>query len=105
MNPGAIEEGAKVATGVVEGLKSQPIALALIVMNVIFVGATVYAAHQLNIRTTARYEAQDVVIHKLIDQCIMMVPGGKSKSSFRAPILQGPILSNPIGDDPYEDRH
>ena len=103
MSPGAIEEGAKVATGVIEGLKSQPIALALIVMNVIFVGATGYAAHQLNIRTTARYEAQDVVIHKLIDQCIMMVPG--KKSNFHAPILKGPIPSNPIGDDEYEDSH
>lgn len=38
MNPGAIEEGAKVAASAVEGLKQQPLALALIVLNVIFIG-------------------------------------------------------------------
>jgi hypothetical protein len=74
MNPGAIEEGAKVATGVIEGLKSQPIALALIVMNVIFVGAVGYAAHELNVRTTAQYESQTALIHKLIDQCSKATP-------------------------------
>lgn len=35
---GAIEEGAKVATSAVEGLKQQPLALALIVLNAIFIG-------------------------------------------------------------------
>ena len=69
MNPGAVEEGASVAKGVIEALKSEPISLALIVMNVIFVGVMAFGAYALNIRTTARYEAQDVLIHKLLDQC------------------------------------
>ena len=86
MNPGAVEEGAKVATGVIEGLKSQPIALALIVMNVIFVGATFAGAYYLNIRTTARYEAQDMLIHKLLDQCL-----ASKKTFFPAPTLKGPV--------------
>ena len=34
---GAVEEGAKVATTVVEGLKNQPLSLALIVLNVVFI--------------------------------------------------------------------
>ncbi|MBO0715727.1 MAG: hypothetical protein J2P55_00120 [Rhizobiales bacterium] len=38
----AIEEGGKVASGVVTVLKDQPLALALIVMNVIFVGIGTY---------------------------------------------------------------
>ena len=91
MTPGPVEEGAKVATGVIEGLKSQPIALALIVMNVIFVGATVFAAHELNIRTTARYAAQDELIHKLIDQCRL---SNKSSLQFRAPTLNEPSRSD-----------
>jgi len=90
MNPGAVEEGAKVATGVVEALKNQPISLALIVMNVIFVGAIAYASHELNIRTTARYAAQDELIHKLIDQC------NTKRTLFLAPTLKEPI---------HEDSH
>jgi len=37
MNPGAIEHSAKIATSVVEALKSQPLALAMVVFNLIFV--------------------------------------------------------------------
>ena len=87
MTPGPVEEGAKVATGVIEALKQQPIALALIVMNVIFVGAAAYASHELNIRTTARYAAQDDLIHKLIDQC----NANAKRTFFPAPVLKGPV--------------
>jgi hypothetical protein len=33
MNPGPVEEVGKVATGFIESMKSQPLALALVVMN------------------------------------------------------------------------
>jgi hypothetical protein len=69
MNPGAIEEGAKVATGVVEGLRSQPLSLALIVMNIVFVGFIWSIFTQLNTRTTHQYEVKDELIVKLISQC------------------------------------
>jgi hypothetical protein len=36
MNPCAVEEGAKVAGGVVDALRSQPVALALIVITAVF---------------------------------------------------------------------
>ena len=69
MNPGAIEEGAKVATGVVEGLRSQPLSLALIVVNVVFVLFVAWLAHEFNTRTTHQYEIKDQLITKLIDKC------------------------------------
>jgi len=69
MNPGAIEEGAKVASGVIEGLKSQPLSLALIVMNLIFIGFAWLVLDQLNTRTTRQYEVKDQLIAKLIDKC------------------------------------
>jgi hypothetical protein len=69
-----VEEGAKVATSVVESLRSEPISLALIVMNVIFVAAVGYGAHEINVRTTAQYDAQTALIHKLIDQCSKATP-------------------------------
>ena len=69
MNPGAIEEGAKVASGVVEGLKSQPLSLALIVVNLVFVGFVAWLAYSFNERTTHQYEVKDQLIAKLLDQC------------------------------------
>jgi len=66
---GAIEEGAKLASGVVEGLKAQPLSLALIVMNVVFIGFAVFVLQALNARTVHQYEVKDQLIAKLIDKC------------------------------------
>ena len=43
MNPGAMEQGARIATSVVEALKSQPLALAMVVFNLIFVLVVYFA--------------------------------------------------------------
>jgi len=86
MNPGAVEEGAKVATGVIEGLKSEPISLALIVMNVIFIGAVGWWAREINIRTTHQYEVKDALIEKLIDQCRL-----KTQMKFPLPMVAPPL--------------
>jgi hypothetical protein len=69
MNPGAVEEGAKVATGIVEGLRTQPLSLALIVVNLVFIGFMAWIAHEFNVRTTHQYEVKDQLITKLLDQC------------------------------------
>jgi hypothetical protein len=70
VNPGgAVEEGAKVANSVVEGLRSQPLSLALIVVNLVFVLFVGWLAHEFNQRTTHQYEVKDQLIAKLLDQC------------------------------------
>ena len=69
MNPGAVEEGAKVATGIVEGLKSQPLSLALIVLNIAFILFTGWLAYTINDRTEHQYQVKDELIAKLIAQC------------------------------------
>ena len=69
MNPGPVEEGAKVASNVVEGLKSQPVSLALIVMNALFILFMGWLAHEWNLRTTHQYEVKDQLIARLIDKC------------------------------------
>lgn len=69
MNPGAVEEGAKVATGIVEGLRQQPLSLALIVLNLSFIAFTVFLTYEINARTIRQYEVKDALITKLIDQC------------------------------------
>ena len=69
MAPGAVEEGAKVASSVVEGLRTQPLSLALIVVNLVFVGFVAWIANEFNQRTTHQYEVKDQLIARLIDQC------------------------------------
>jgi hypothetical protein len=66
---GAVEEGAAVAKGVIEGLRQQPLSLALIVVNVVFVAFFAWIANEFNARTTHQYEVKDALIAKLIDKC------------------------------------
>ena len=54
MSPGPIEEGAKVASGVVEGLKSQPHILALIVVNLLFLAFIVWVLSEVSAGNRAR---------------------------------------------------
>ena len=53
------EHGAKVAGSVVEGLKSQPLALGLIVLNITFILFTTWLAYTINQRTESQYRVKD----------------------------------------------
>jgi hypothetical protein len=66
MMAGAVEEGSKVAQGVITGLKDQPLSLALIVMNIVFVIFVAWLAYTINERTTHQYEIKDNMIGELI---------------------------------------
>jgi hypothetical protein len=59
MNSDLTREGAKVAGSVVEGLKSQPLSLALIVMNIVFVVFVAWLAYTINARTESQYKVKD----------------------------------------------
>lgn len=63
---GISEEGGKVASGVVEGLKDQPLALALIVVNVLFLAFTGYILHSLKDQA----ERKDALLHELATHCV-----------------------------------
>jgi hypothetical protein len=69
MTPGPVEEGSKVAQSVVDALKTQPLSLALITMNVVFIIFVGFLLYSLNSRTTHQYEIKDQLISKLFDQC------------------------------------
>lgn len=43
MNPGAAEEAGKVATGLIDSLRSTPLVLALIVFNAIFIAGVYFS--------------------------------------------------------------
>jgi hypothetical protein len=55
------EQGAKVATSVVDAMKSQPLMLAVIVLNVVIIGL-VYLA------ITANRQQQHIIMEKLVEQ-------------------------------------
>jgi hypothetical protein len=65
---GALEEGGKVAGGIVEGLKSQPLALALIVINVLFLGFMGFIIHSLK----EQGERKDALLGDLARNCTIV---------------------------------
>jgi hypothetical protein len=46
MNPGLPEEGAKVATGLIDALKQSPMTLAMVVFNLVFIVIVYYGINQ-----------------------------------------------------------
>lgn len=69
MSPGLPEEAGKVAAGVVDSLKSQPISLALIVLNVIFLVIGYLILAKVSDRAAADMLRADELIAKLATQC------------------------------------
>src|SRR5215831_2372803 len=47
MNPGPVEEGAKVADNFLDAMKTQPLSLALVVMNFGLLGYLFWSGHEL----------------------------------------------------------
>jgi hypothetical protein len=66
MMTGAVEEGAKVAVSISEGLRAQPLSLALVVMNIVFVILVGWLGYTINERTTHQYKVKDDMIGELV---------------------------------------
>lgn len=78
---GPIEETGKVATSVIESLKSQPLAIALIVINVMFLGGGGYILTDLAKRQGVASERRDVLIAEMMRKaydCNMQQPRSRS---------------------------
>ena len=56
---GIPEHGAKVAISTVDALKTQPLALGLIVLNIAFILFTAWLAYTINLRTESQYQVKD----------------------------------------------
>jgi hypothetical protein len=67
---GALEEGGKVATATVESLKSQPLALALIVINLLFIGFVSFVLYSLKDQA----ERKDALLGDLARHCVLVKP-------------------------------
>jgi hypothetical protein len=91
---GAIEEGAKVATGLIDSLKTQPLSLALVLMNICLLGffwlILTKVAEQRQREVQLLYEDKKEV-RELIARCI--VPDQKTNLRIQKGIP--PALSLP----------
>jgi hypothetical protein len=71
---GALEEGGKVATATVESLKSQPLALALIVINLMFLAGGIWIMHDIADSVRAQQLRKDQLLAELAKDCIVVTP-------------------------------
>jgi hypothetical protein len=61
-----IEQTGKVASGVVEAMKSTPLAIALLVVNVGFLGIAAYVLGEVAVNAKERNQAQLELISRLV---------------------------------------
>lgn len=81
MNPGPVEEVGKVATGFIESMKSQPLALALVFMNIALLALFWYIGKlvaQTREREVGLLYADQKEIRELLSKCV--VPHKESSS-------------------------
>lgn len=69
---GISEQGGKVATSTIDALKSQPLALALIVVNVLFLAFVMFIIHSLK----EQGERKDALLGDLARNCTVAAPKG-----------------------------
>jgi hypothetical protein len=66
MNPGAIEEVSKVATGTIDALKNQPLMIALIVLQAFVLGAVLYNSINRQEAITKQFDH----VYELLETCM-----------------------------------
>lgn len=75
---GTVDEAGRVAAGTVEALKSQPLALALVVVNVLFLLGGMYTAHDFFLRLDTASLRKDKLVNDMMERCIEMAPPAKA---------------------------
>jgi hypothetical protein len=74
MNPGPVEEAGKVAGGVIEALKTQPLALALVIMNCALLGLFFYVTSTISKqreREVTMLYADHKEVRDLLARCVV----------------------------------
>ena len=64
---GAVEEGGKVATGIVSALQQQPVILALVIFNAAFVAAVYFSVHEQRVTQASQMQSMLQLIEKQSD--------------------------------------
>ena len=74
MNPGPVEEVGKVSMGIVDSLKSQPLSLALVIMNLallVFVFFQNAGFNQQRKENAQLFAQMQTEVQKLLSQCVV----------------------------------
>jgi hypothetical protein len=84
MSPGAIEETGKVAVSTIDAMKTQPLAVALVVVNVLFLAVGGYFAHDFFGGIGATLEKRDALVRDLVKAVASCpssttIPSGETK--------------------------
>ena len=93
LDPKIVEEGGKFANTIVSELKAQPLSLALILLNIIFVGFAIFLAHTINQRTIHQYEVKDQLIQDLFASCVKKEGKADEMANDFAELLVGRVRS------------
>ena len=73
-----LQESAKVATATVEALKSQPLALALILINVLFLASGAWVLSYVADNARADRDARNALLSQMAENCRAVTTKGAS---------------------------
>lgn len=79
MNPGPVEEAGKVAGGLIDAMKSQPLALGLLICNILLLCLFAYIAHWAGNNRAAEFSAlmaMNKEVQQLLYNCTPTNPRG-----------------------------
>lgn len=69
MNPGPVETAGEVASTAVSAMQSTPLAIALLIVNICFLGFAGYVLSEVAANSKARNTEQQALISSLIKDC------------------------------------
>ena len=68
------EKASKVVSGTVEALKGQPLALTLVILNVMFLAGVMYTAHDFFQRLENASLRKDNMVSQMMERCMTALP-------------------------------
>jgi hypothetical protein len=92
------EHGAKVAVSTIDALKAQPLSLALVVMNVVFILFTAWLAYTINQRTESQYRVKDEQTALLLTKLDQIADVRAEVRGIGERVAANSVLAKSIGD-------
>jgi hypothetical protein len=65
---GATEEVGKAVSGVVDAMRATPFLLALLILNIVFIGLTIYVLHEVAVTVRDRGKEQTELLRNCMDR-------------------------------------